>query len=185
MEHNTMWKSLVTSLVLMLMLAAAPAHAGTHLQLQFKQWAYLGNGLAKVLVVLRNPTMKPFATVVWQCDLYDKENRLVSRTGFVFHVVAWGALTVDSQVVATNGQFQNGECQLVRTEDVTYENERLYRGSPSAIQIGLGIPGAGDQYFDFDRYIQGRAKVISDEEETRLERLNEAGQLTGPGYRKR
>jgi hypothetical protein len=59
-----MWKSLMVSFSLAL-LAAVPAHAGTQLQVQFQRWIYEGDGLATLLVTLRNPTMKPFAKVVW------------------------------------------------------------------------------------------------------------------------
>jgi len=137
------------------------------LQVQFQRWAYEGNGIATLLVTLRNPTMKPFARVVWDCDLHDKENRLVGRTALVFHVVPWGAIVVDSQAVATNGQFEDGECRLVQAEEVTHQNERLYRGSPKQHNIGLAMPEVNN-FFDFNYRIQGRAKVITQEEDDKL-----------------
>jgi hypothetical protein len=177
-------KKLLVAASLALAVVSSPVHAGTQLQVQFQRWAYESNGLATLLVTLRNPTMKPFARVVWDCDLYDKEKRLVGRIALVFHRVPWGALVVDSQAVATNGQFDDGECRLVRAEEVTYENERLYRGSPKQLNVGLGMPvPMVNNYFNFDYRIQGRAKITTEEEDERLSALHKAGQLTGPGYR--
>src|SRR5262245_34622523 len=113
-----MFTKLVKSVALACaMCAAVTAYAGTQLQLQFQRWSYNGNGLATLLVTLRNPTMKPFATVAWDCDFYDKERRLVGRNALVFRVVPWGALVVDSTTVATNGMFEDGECRIMRIEE--------------------------------------------------------------------
>lgn len=166
-------------------LLAAPAHAGTQLQLQFREWVYQGHGVARLMVTLRNPTMRPFARVAWDCDLLDKDRRLVGRAAIVFHVVPWGALAVDSQTVAANGMFQDGECRLVGAEPVTHENERLYRASPNQANIGIGMITANGRFFSFDDRIQSRHVVHTQEEDDRLARLHEAGQLTGPGYRRR
>jgi hypothetical protein len=177
-------KKLLVAAGLALAALSLPAHAGTQLQVQFQRWSYEGNGLAMLLVTLRNPTMKPYARVVWDCELYDKEKRLVGRTALVFNVVPWGALVVDTQAVSTNGQFDDGECRLVRAEEVTYENERLYRASPKRLTVGLGMPVPMlNSYFNFDYRIQGRVPVMTEQEDERLSALHKAGQLNGPGYR--
>jgi hypothetical protein len=83
--------------------ATRPAAAGTQLQLQFQRWAYEG-GYVRLLVSLRNPTMKPFSRVVWNCDFHDKEQRLIGRGSLVFSVVPWGGVVVSSQTVVSNGK---------------------------------------------------------------------------------
>jgi hypothetical protein len=42
------------------------------------------------------PTAKPFAPVVWSCDFYDKDHRVVGHSPLIFHVVPWGAVVVDT-----------------------------------------------------------------------------------------
>lgn len=125
-----MRKSIIAASILVGMTLAASA--GTELQLQFKRWAYEGNGAVTLMVAMRNPTAKPFATVVWSCDFYDKDHRVVGHSPLIFHVVPWGAVVVDTQYVYSNGMFQSGSCQLVSTEAATCDNERLYRGGPPA-----------------------------------------------------
>jgi hypothetical protein len=162
--------------------ATTPAFAGTELQLQFQRWVYEGNGLVRLMVSLRNPTMKPFARVVWTCDFFDKEKRLVGQSPLVFHVVPWGTLILKSHTVVSD-MFQDGECQLAEAEEVTYRNERLYRVSVYEQRfIGLGLDEA-QQWFDFKHRIQGRTKVITKEEDDRLQEMHKAGELIGPGYR--
>ena len=148
--------------------AARAASAGTELQLQFKRWAYEGNGAVTLMVAMRNPTAKPFATVVWSCDFYDKDHRVVGHSPLIFHVVPWGAVVVDTQYVYSNGMFQSGSCQLVGTEAVTRDNERLYRGGPQQLNLGNDNPMAR-AYFSFEQPIQGRAEAVSKEEEDELE----------------
>ena len=145
----------------------AAAHAGTELQLQFQRWGYQGNGVAELLVTLRNPTPKPFATAAWNCEFYDGEKHLVGRSLLIFHVIPWGAVVVDTQVVSTNGMFQDGNCELVHAEEMTEQNKRLYRGSSRQINLGLANPEA-QRWFSFDHRIQGRAAVISKEEDEAL-----------------
>jgi hypothetical protein len=96
-----------------------------------------------------------------------------------------GALVVDTQPVYSNGMFQDGECRLIRAEEVTDRNERLYRGSPNARVIGLALPAAR-QFFDFDSRIQGRAVVISEEDDQALEQERKDNPTlfkSRPGYR--
>src|SRR5258706_5303076 len=107
------WKKIAFFVIANMIALAAPAQAGTQLQVQFQRWSYDGGGLATLLVTLRNPTTKPFASVVWDCDLYDRDKRLVGRSSLVFNVVPWGSLVVDTQPVATNGMFENAECRLM------------------------------------------------------------------------
>lgn len=137
--------------------AAAEEPAG-ELQVQFQQWAYKGNGVAELMVALRNPTPKAFATAVWDCEFYDKEKYIVGRSTLIFHVIPSGALVVETQVVSTNGMFQDGNCQLAGTEEVTKQNERLYRPSSRQVNLGLASPAA-QRFFHLDRPIQGRAAV--------------------------
>jgi len=61
-----MRKSIIAAAILVGTTLAASA--GTELQLQFKRWAYEGNGAVTLMVAMRIPTAKPFATVVWSCD---------------------------------------------------------------------------------------------------------------------
>jgi hypothetical protein len=82
-------KTLLCIAAVLLALSSIEARAGTQLQIQFQQWVYQGHGLAKLMVTLRNPTMKPFARVVWDCDLLDKESHVVGRATLIFHVVPW------------------------------------------------------------------------------------------------
>jgi hypothetical protein len=146
-----------------------PASAGTMLQIQFQRWAYVNSTTVQVLVTLRNATMKSFARVVWDCDLFDKDHRLVGRSPFVFTVVPWGAIVVDSQYVYANGgMFETGSCTLSYAEEKTFENERLYRASPKQANIGNGDP-LSRQWFSFDSSIQGKASVITEAEEAKLE----------------
>jgi TonB family protein len=126
--------------------------------------------------------MKPFARVIWSCDLYDKEKYTVGHATIIFTVVPWGALVVDSQPVYSNGMFQDGDCRLVAADEVTRENERYYRASPHQMNIGLGLVNVVNEWWSFDHRIQGRAPVITKEEDERLDALHKAGQLTGPGY---
>jgi len=146
------------------------AHAGTQLQLQFRQWSWEGSGLVKLLVTLRNPTAKPFATVVWDCDFFDEQHRLVGRQPLVFHKVLWGGIVVDTQYVASNGMFQSGTCQLAYVEEVTAENELLYRGSPNQLNLGENDPNARNYFTLPGRELQGRQQVISKEDEETLEK---------------
>ena len=180
-------RKLLATVIILTAFTVAPACAGTQLQLQFKEWIHNPlQGTTRILVVMRNPTMKPFASVIWNCQFYDKENRLVGHNPIIFNVVPWGALIVDSKTVFTNYQFENAECELMHTEEVTERNERLHRASPSQHSIGLGLPvNVLNSWFKFDRPIQGRAKITSQEEDAELQRQHEAGLLTGPGYRKR
>ena len=104
--------------------ALVPAHAGNELQLQFQRWSYEG-GYARLQVSLANNTMKPFARVVWTCDLYNKEKRLVGETYIPFNVVPWGVVVTNTQTVLTSDQFQDGECKLVEAEPVTERNAWL------------------------------------------------------------
>jgi len=90
-----MRKSIIAAAILVGTTLAASA--GTELQLQFKRWAYEGNGAVTLMVAMRNPTAKPFATVVWSCDFYDKDHRVVGHSPLIFHVVPWGAVVVDAQ----------------------------------------------------------------------------------------
>jgi hypothetical protein len=175
-------KRLLIAAVAVLALAV-PAHAGTQLQLQFQRWGYEGNGAVKLLATLRNPTMKPFARVVWGCDLLDKENRLVGQGTLVFNVVPWGAVVVQSQYVYSNGMFEDGECKLLQAEEVTPRNERFYSRNPyTQPAYGLALPEA-DHWFNLDYRIQGRQQVITKEEDDKLKQMHEAGQLVGrPGY---
>ena len=64
--------------------------------------------------------------------------------------------------------FQSGSCQLVSTEAVTRDNERLYRGRPQQLNLGTDNPMAR-AYFSFEQPIQGRAEAVSKEEEDELE----------------
>jgi hypothetical protein len=161
-----MRKSIIAAAILVGTTLAASA--GTELQLQFKRWAYEGNGAVTLMVAMRNPTAKPFATVVWSCDFYDKDHRVVGHSPLIFHVVPWGAVVVDTQYVYSNGMFQSGSCQLVSTEAVTRDNERLYRGGPQQLNLGNDNPMAR-VYFSFEQPIQGRAEAVSKEEEDELE----------------
>jgi hypothetical protein len=118
----------------------APAHAGNELQLQFQRWEYRG-GYARLQVSMRNNTMKPFASVVWACDLYDKQKRLVGETTISFRVVPWGVVVTNTQTISTTDQFQDGECRLLGTESVTPRNERLYTSAPETLIIGNSAAG--------------------------------------------
>ena len=80
----------------------------------------------------------------------------------------WGAVVVDTQYVYSNGMFQSGSCQLVSTEAVTRDNERLYSGGPQQLNLGNDNPMAR-VYFSFEQPIQGRAEAVSKEEEDELE----------------
>lgn len=162
---------------------ALPAHAGNELQVQFQRWSYNPTGgYAELLVSLRNNTMKPFARVVWACELYDDEKRVVGETALVFHAVPWGAIVSDTQIVYATDQFRDGACVLVNAEPVTKRNERLYANSPRQVNIGNALPEAR-QFFDARYRMQGRAKVATDEENRELEALFNAGRLNGlPGY---
>jgi hypothetical protein len=93
-------------------------------------------------VLRRHLSEQPFATVVWSCDFYDKDHRVVGHSPLIFHVVPWGAVVVDTQYVYSNGMFQSGSCQLVSTEAVTRDNERLYRGGPQQLNLGNDNPMA-------------------------------------------
>ena len=154
-------KATIGFLALALLGSPGAAHAGTQLQIQFQSWVYEGNGVARLMVTVRNPTPKPFATAAWNCEFYDKEKHVVGGSLMIFHVIPWGALVVDSQLVSTNGMFQDGNCELVEVEEVTEQNKRLYRGSPKQVNIGLNDPNA-QRFFSFDRRIQGRAVVAKE-----------------------
>ncbi len=160
---------LETTAAMMIAATAVPASAGTTLQIQFQQWMYVNPTTVKVLVTLRNATMKSFARVVWDCDLFDKDHRLIGQSPFVFTVVPWGAVVVNLQYAYANGgMFQSGSCTLRFAEEKTFENEKLYRGSPGQMNIGNNDPIAR-QKFVFEHPIQGRASVISEAEEAKLE----------------
>jgi TonB family protein len=155
---------------------ATPAHAGNELQLQFQRWSYEG-GYARLQVSMANNTMKPFARVVWTCDLYNKQKHLVGETYITFNVVPWGVIVTNTQSVLTSDQFQDGECKLVETEPVTERNAWLYDSQSGTVITGNGAPEA-TRFFNHDYRIQGRAKVVSDEENDALLELQKAGTLT-------
>ena len=155
---------------------ATPAHAGNTLQLQFQRWSYEG-GYARLQVSMANKTMKPFARVVWACDLYNKQKHLVGETYITFTVVPWGAIVTNTQSVLTSDRFEDGECKLVETEPVTERNAWLYNSQSGTVITGNGAPEA-TRFFDHDYRIQGRAKVVSDEENNALLELQKAGTLT-------
>jgi hypothetical protein len=138
------------------------ANAGTELQLQFRQWVYEGNGIARVLVSLRNTTTTPFAVVSWLCDLYDKQHYLVGQAPFIFSVVPWGSLVHQSFSVTSNGMFETADCKLAGTEVATERNKKLYANYTPRTAIGLGVPEVR-QYFSFERPIQGRAAGVTQE----------------------
>ena len=156
-------KATIGILALVLLGSPATAHAGTELQIQFQNWVYLGDGAARLMVTVRNPTTKPFATAAWNCEFYDKDKHVVGRSLLIFHVIPWGALVVDSQIVPTNGMFQDGDCKLVEAEEMTERNKRLYRASSKQANIGLRDPQA-QRFFSFDHRIQGRAVVAKEED---------------------
>jgi tetratricopeptide (TPR) repeat protein len=152
------------------LVSATAAQAGTTLQLQFQEWHFVNSTTVKLMVALRNSTMKSFAKVVWDCNFYDKDHRLVGHSPIIFHVVPWGAVAVDTQhVYANGGIFDTGTCKLVSAEEKTFANERLYRGSPKQLNLGNSDPQA-ERFFSFHRPIQGRADVITKEEEEKLEK---------------
>jgi hypothetical protein len=160
-----------------------PDPKGNELQLQFQRWEYRG-GYARLAVSLRNNTMKPFARVVWACELYDKQQRLVGETYLVFNVVPYSAISAaHNQMVTTTDQFEDGACRLVEAVPVTQRNERLYTSASGTLIIGKYRADA-TQYFDINYRIQGRAKVVTDEENNELEKLEKAGELINyPGYK--
>jgi hypothetical protein len=156
---------------------------GTELQLQFRLWEYHSGGYATLQVSMLNNTMKPFARVAWTCELYDKQNRLVGETIISFNVVPWNAVVTNNQPVVTTDRFEDGKCRLLGTEPVTQRNERLYTSIvPTKITGKYAAEVAG--VFDLNYRVQGRAKVITDEESNELQQLERAGTLNDlPGYR--
>jgi hypothetical protein len=80
---------------------------GTMLQLQFQRWTSVGNGNVRLQASIYNPTSKPFATVLWNCDFYDEEKRVVGSSPIIFHNVPWGAVTFDTQYVSSD-MFEDG-----------------------------------------------------------------------------
>src|SRR5260370_42593627 len=104
---------LETTAAMMIAATAVPASAGTTLQIQFQQWMYVNPTTAKGLVTLRNATMKSFARVVWDCDLFDKNHRLMGQSPFGFTVLPCGAVVANLQYAYSNGgMFQTGGCSL-------------------------------------------------------------------------
>jgi len=156
---------------------------GTELQLQLRRWEYLG-GYARLSVSMRNTTMKPFARVVWACELYDKQQRLVGETYLSFNVVPWHTIAAaHNQMVTTTDQFDYAKCRLVEAEPVTQRNERLYASATGTLIIGIYRSDA-TRYFDINYRLQGRAKVVTDAENNELEQLEKAGELINyPGYK--
>src|SRR5262249_41144257 len=133
---------------------------------------------------MRNTTMKPFARVVWACELYDKQQRLVGETYLTFNVVPWHTIAAaHNQMVTTTGQFEDAKCRLVEAEPVTQRNERLYASATGTLIIGIYRSDA-TRYFDINYRLQGRAKVVTDAENNELEKLEKAGELINyPGYK--
>ena len=154
---------------------ATTAHAGNELQLQFRAWSY-ERGYARLQVSLANNTMKPFARVVWACDLYSKEKHLVGETYVTFNVVPWGVVVTNNQTVLVSDQFQDGDCKLVEAEPVTERNAWLYESQSGTVITGHGVPEVGN-FFDHNYRIQGRAKVVSDDENNAIEKLQRDGTL--------
>jgi hypothetical protein len=111
---------------------------------------------------LRNATTTPFAEVAWFCDLYDKQHKLVGQPPFIFKVVPWGALVVQSFSISSNGMFETADCKLVSKEVATERNEKLYVNYTPRRTIGLGDPLARLD-FSFEHPIQGRADVVTQE----------------------
>jgi hypothetical protein len=127
--------------------------------------------------------MKPFARVAWTCELYDKQQRLVGETIISFNVVPWNAVVTNNQSVVTSDQFVDGACRLLGAEPVTQRNERLYT-SIEPTQITGKYASNVTSFFDLNHRVQGRAKVITDEESNELQQLERAGTLNDlPGYR--
>jgi hypothetical protein len=182
MSQPTKSKAMITTMKKTLLAAcvaaafAMPAHAGNELQLQFQRWSYEG-GYARLQVSMANNTMKPFARVVWTCDLYNEQKHLVGETYITFNVVPWGVIVTNTQSVLTSEQFQDGECKLVGTEPVTERNAWLYNSQSGTVITGNSAPEA-TRFFDHDYRIQGRAKVVSDKENDALLELQKAGTLT-------
>jgi hypothetical protein len=155
---------------------------GTELQLQFQRWEYR-DGYVMLQVSMRNNTMKPFARVAWTCELYDKQKRLVGETIISFNVVPWNTVVTNNQSVVTSDRFEDGACRLLGTEPVTQRNERLYT---SLVSTRITGKYASDvtSVFNLNYRVQGRAKVITDEESKELQQLERAGALNNlPGYR--
>ena len=121
----------------------------------------------------------------WACELYDNQQRLVGETYLVFNVVPYSAISAaHNQMVTTTDQFEDGACRLVEAVPVTQRNERLYNSASGTLIIGKYRADA-TQYFDINYRIQGRAKVVTDEENNELKKLQKAGELDSyPGYRK-
>ena len=180
-ERNTQMNILlkIAAITTASMLALTSAHAGTKLQLQFQRWVYENSELTSILATVRNPTTMDFARVVWDCNFHDKDKRLVGRDYMVFNQVLWGALVVQKNIVrVTGGMFETSNCTLLKAEERTYENERLYRSRKYYdVQLGLALPEA-DSWFSFDHPIQGQAVVITEEESNKL---NELRKKVAPG----
>jgi hypothetical protein len=125
------------------------------MQLQFREWVYRGNGVAQLMATVRNPTPISFATMGWDCDLYDRDNRLVGQTALLFTLVIKNSIVVDSFYVSSNGMFQNGKCKLAHATPRTYE--RLYRPSPNAAILDLSQ--ARGRWFQSDQPVQGQVQI--------------------------
>ncbi len=156
--------------------------AKLELQLQFQRWAYESSGVVSVVATQRNPTGKPFSVSFWNCKFYNKEGQPVGYAPITFHNIPWGAFIVESKTVAIGGMFQDADCTLTYTEDVTWENEKIYFPVYQRQIFGLD----GEESFpmwSFQRKIHGRAKVLSVEESKEI--AKNLPQWVGhkPGYR--
>jgi PAS domain-containing protein len=147
----------------------------TKLQLQFQRWGYENSSTTRVLAALRNPTAMDFAHLVWNCNFYDKEKFLIGRSPIIFDTVAFGSVTVKSNLVFVNGgMFESATCSLVKAEERTRENERLYRVSIfDQHAIGIFDPKS-DEWFRPNLPTEGQAEVISKEDEDKLYQMRVA-----------
>jgi hypothetical protein len=161
------------------------ANVPTQLQLQFQRWLYEGNGLVTIVTTQRNPTEKPFSVSSWNCKFYNKEGQPVGYAPITFHNVPWGALIVEKVTVALGGMFEDADCKLAYTEDVTWENEKIY--PPHSLYqrqtVGLGLVDDSFPFWSFQHKIHGRAKILSVEESKELHRNIDQWKGNKPGYR--
>jgi hypothetical protein len=85
------------------------------------------------MVGVKNTTDKDYATMTWSCDLRNNGQLVGRNVPVSFNQVPKQAIRIDTQYLyGVTGMFNQAICQLVSKEELSFDNERLFRPGPRA-----------------------------------------------------
>lgn len=131
-------KRLLLATAAVLVLATSALAAPTdQLTVKFEQTDASDLPLVAALVSITNPTETSFATVAYNCEVYDSEDYVVGRTSLVFHIVPAKSVAEERFVFQSSRYFSSVSCEVAYSELPTKENARLYSLSPDSMRYNL------------------------------------------------